>query len=156
MTITTCLLTRNHADCLGQALKSVATVATELLVADTGSTDGTVDLLRSYPHLQWVSEKDRGHYDAMNKGIKRTSGDIVAILNADDCYRPNALSEVATAFTKHPDWDALFCDIVYVDDTEWALARGFFDCVGSKTYDSRDDKKCSAILPGDANVGNNS
>jgi glycosyltransferase involved in cell wall biosynthesis len=87
----------------------------EHIVIDGGSTDGTVDLLRSYPRLQWVSEKDRGHYDAMNKGITRASGDVVAILNADDCYRPHALSEVANAFDKHPDWDALFGDVVYID-----------------------------------------
>ena len=95
----------------------------EHIVIDGGSTDGTVDLLRSYPHLQWVSEKDRGHYDAMNKGIKRASGEVVAILNADDCYRPNALSEVAAAFIKHPDWDALFCDVVYIDGESREIFR---------------------------------
>ena len=87
----------------------------EHLVIDGGSTDGTLDLLRSYTHLRWVSEKDRGHYHAMNKGIDRASGEIVGILNADDCYRPGALSKVAGAFSQHPDWGALFGDIVYVD-----------------------------------------
>jgi glycosyltransferase involved in cell wall biosynthesis len=87
----------------------------EHIVIDGGSTDGTVDLVRSYPHLQWISEKDRGHYDAMNKGIGRASGDVVAVLNADDVYRPKTLSKVAAAFAKHPEWDALFGDIVYVD-----------------------------------------
>ena len=55
----------------------------EHIVVDGGSTDGTVDLLRTYSHLQWVSEKDKGHYHAMNKGIDRASGEVVAILNAD-------------------------------------------------------------------------
>ena len=87
----------------------------EHIVVDGGSTDGTVDLLRSYPHLHWVSEKDNGHWDAMNKGIERASGEIVAILNADDCYRERALQKVANAFVDHPEWDGLFCDIVYVD-----------------------------------------
>jgi glycosyltransferase involved in cell wall biosynthesis len=87
----------------------------EHIVIDGGSTDGTVDLLRGYPHLQWVSEKDQGHYHAMNKGIERASGEIVAILNADDCYREGALTRVAEAFAKNPKWDALFGDIVYVD-----------------------------------------
>jgi glycosyltransferase involved in cell wall biosynthesis len=59
----------------------------EHIVIDGGSTDGTLDLLRSYPHLQWISERDKGHYHAMNKGIERASGDTVAILNTDDCYR---------------------------------------------------------------------
>jgi glycosyltransferase involved in cell wall biosynthesis len=87
----------------------------EHIVTDGGSTDGTLDLLRSYPHLQWVSEKDEGHYHAMNKGIERASGEIIAILNSDDRYRNGALSKVATAFAKNPAWDALFTDVVYID-----------------------------------------
>jgi glycosyltransferase involved in cell wall biosynthesis len=87
----------------------------EHIVIDGGSKDGTVDLLTEYPHLIWVSEKDEGHYHAMNKGIARASGQIVNILNADDCFRPDALAHVAQAFQAHPDWDGLFGDIVYVD-----------------------------------------
>lgn len=87
----------------------------EHIVMDGGSTDGTLDLLRSYPHLKVTSEKDKGHYHAMNKGIERASGEIVAILNSDDCYRPGALRQVASAFSQNPDWDALFCDVVYID-----------------------------------------
>jgi glycosyltransferase involved in cell wall biosynthesis len=87
----------------------------EHIVIDGGSADGTVDLLRTYPHLQWVSEKDQGHYHAMNKGIERASGNIVAILNGDDYYRRDALSKVAGAFRTHPEWDALFTDVIYVD-----------------------------------------
>jgi glycosyltransferase involved in cell wall biosynthesis len=95
----------------------------EHIVIDGGSTDGTVDLLKTYPHLQWVSEKDKGHYHAMNKGVERASGEIVAILNADDCYREGALSRVAAAFEKNPDWGALFGDIVYVDGESREIFR---------------------------------
>ena len=63
----------------------------------------------------WISEKDEGHYHAMNKGIERASGDIIAILNADDTYRPGTFAKIANAFARAPDWDALFGDIVYVD-----------------------------------------
>lgn len=87
----------------------------EHIVIDGGSTDGTLDLLRSFPHLQWISEKDRGHWHAMNKGIERASGEVVAILNADDCYREGALQKVADAFVDHSEWDGLFGDVVYVD-----------------------------------------
>jgi glycosyltransferase involved in cell wall biosynthesis len=89
--------------------------AFEHIVMDGGSTDGTLDILKAYPHLLWLSEKDEGHYHAMNKGIQRSTGDVVAILNADDCYRPGALPTVGAAFRDHPEWDALFGDIVYVD-----------------------------------------
>jgi glycosyltransferase involved in cell wall biosynthesis len=87
----------------------------EHLVIDGGSKDGTVELLKEYPHLRWISEKDEGHYHAMNKGIQMATGDIVNILNADDCYRPCSLEKVGHAFAKHPDWAGLFGDIVYVD-----------------------------------------
>jgi glycosyltransferase involved in cell wall biosynthesis len=87
----------------------------EHIVVDGGSTDGTIDILKSYPRLIWVSEKDEGHYHAMDKGTRMASGDVVAILNADDCYLPGVLTEVAVAFEKHPDWDALFGDMIFVD-----------------------------------------
>ena len=87
----------------------------EHIVVDGGSTDGTIELLKSYPRLIWVSEKDDGHYHAMDKGTLMASGDVVAILNADDCYRPGVLREVSAAFEKHLDWDGLFGDIVFVD-----------------------------------------
>lgn len=87
----------------------------EHIVVDGGSTDGTLDILKSNPDLTWISETDRGHYHAMNKGIAMATGDIVAILNSDDCYRPKALEKVAQAFTEHPDWDGLFGDVIFVD-----------------------------------------
>lgn len=87
----------------------------EHIVVDGGSTDGTLDVIRRYSHLRWTSEKDEGHYDAMNKGISRATGDVIAILNADDTYRPGTFTRVAKAFAAHPDWDALFGDIVYID-----------------------------------------
>jgi glycosyltransferase involved in cell wall biosynthesis len=87
----------------------------EHIVVDGGSTDGTVELLGKYPHLQWVSEKDQGHYHAMNKGIERARGAIVGILNADDCYCDGALGKVAGAFANNPEWSALFGDVIYVD-----------------------------------------
>jgi GT2 family glycosyltransferase len=59
----------------------------------------------------------------MNKGIERATGDVVAILNADDCYRAGALSKVAAAFAGHPDWDALFGDVVYVDGDSREIFR---------------------------------
>jgi glycosyltransferase involved in cell wall biosynthesis len=87
----------------------------EHLVVDGGSTDGTQAILRDYPHLRWVSEQDEGHYHAMNKGLQLCQGEVVAILNADDCYRAGALRQVGEAFQNHADWDGLFTDVVYVD-----------------------------------------
>jgi glycosyltransferase involved in cell wall biosynthesis len=87
----------------------------EHIIVDGGSTDGTLELIKSCPHLVWVSEKDEGHYHAMDKGTRMASGEVVAVLNADDCYRPGVLAEVAAACAKHPEWDGVFGDMVYVD-----------------------------------------
>ena len=75
---------------------------------DIGSSEG-----ESTSYLGF--EKDQGHYHAMNKGVARATGEIVAILNSDDCYRPHALRKVGEAFVKHPDWDGAFGDVVFMD-----------------------------------------
>lgn len=87
----------------------------EHIVVDGGSRDGTLDIIREFPRLLWTSEADKGHFHAMNKGVARATGDVVVILNADDCFRSGALAAVAHAVAAHPEWDALFGDVVYVD-----------------------------------------
>jgi len=87
----------------------------EHIVIDGGSSDGTLEELKRHPRLIWIAEKDEGHYHAMNKGIARATGDLVVILNADDCLRPGTLGKAAEAFQKNPAWDALFGDVVFVD-----------------------------------------
>jgi glycosyltransferase involved in cell wall biosynthesis len=97
--------------------------ALEHIVMDGGSTDGTLEILKEYPQLRWVSEKDEGHYHAMNKGIGRITGELVNILNADDCLRPGALKAVTAAFEAHPHWDAAFGDVVFVDSENKEIYR---------------------------------
>lgn len=87
----------------------------EHIVEDGASTDRTLDIVAEFPTAIVHSAKDEGHYDAMNRGVARSTGDFVAILNSDDCYRPGALRVVADALARNPRWDGAFGDTVFVD-----------------------------------------
>jgi glycosyltransferase involved in cell wall biosynthesis len=85
----------------------------EHIVIDGGSTDETLEILRRYEHtypMRWISEPDRGMYDAVNKGMRLASGEILAYLNSDDLYFPWTLETVVEAFAAHPEADFLFGD----------------------------------------------
>lgn len=77
----------------------------EYIVIDGGSTDGTLEILKSNSnHIDiLVSEPDNGLYDAMNKGIKLSSGELIGIINSDDWYEPNTIEIVIKAFKDHPN-----------------------------------------------------
>ena len=70
----------------------------EHIVIDGGSTDSTVDVLKRYPHLRWVSEKDRGQADALNKGLAQATGDIIGWINSDDYYEENVFESIVKCF----------------------------------------------------------
>jgi len=82
----------------------------EHIIIDGKSTDKTVDIIKKYSNQidYWKSEKDSGLYEAMNKGINRSTGDIIGILNSDDIYYPKALSIVNDYFSFYPHIDFLF------------------------------------------------
>lgn len=70
----------------------------EHIVIDAASTDHTVEILKRYPHLRWVSEPDSGQAAALNKGFRMASGEIIGWLNADDCYCPGSFERVRELF----------------------------------------------------------
>jgi len=75
----------------------------EVLVFDGGSTDGTVEILESYgDKIQYVSRKDHGQSDAINQGLRKATGDILAYLNSDDIYFPGAIRRVVQHFQENP------------------------------------------------------
>jgi glycosyltransferase len=109
----------NNRETISDALDSAlgqSGVDIELVVIDGGSTDGTLDVLRSYAdrlHVL-VSEPDRGIYDALNKGIRRASGDVVGFLHSDDLFaNSGVLSRIAAVFS-NPEVGAVYGDLLYV------------------------------------------
>ncbi len=95
----------------------------EYFIMDGGSTDGSLAIIKKYePYLAgWVSEKDRGQTDAINKGIRRATGDYVAFQNSDDVFAPQAFEQVANAWRKHPTTDVFFGDMYITDEHDVIL-----------------------------------
>lgn len=114
----------NNKSYIEECINSVLTqnyMNIEHVIIDGGSTDGTVEIIKEtiekFPerYVKFISEKDAGIYDAMNKGIRLATGDIVGILNSDDIYsHPSVLQKVTIAMDD-PSVDACFADLVYVD-----------------------------------------
>lgn len=94
----------------------------EYLVIDGGSTDDTLDTLRSYgERIEWVSEPDRGQSHAINKGFRRARGEILAWLNSDDAYLPGAVSASVTFLQQHPEIDLVYGDVQLIDENGHVL-----------------------------------
>jgi glycosyltransferase involved in cell wall biosynthesis len=114
----------NQADFIVEALESVRSQTAanyEHLVIDAMSTDGTVDLLREHAanrehkNMFWISERDTGQSEALNKGFQRAKGEIIGWLNSDDRYRSDCFEHVVRAFEENPDVDVFYGDYLMVD-----------------------------------------
>ncbi|MDQ3021272.1 MAG: glycosyltransferase [Bacteroidota bacterium] len=101
----------------------------EYIIIDGGSKDGTADIIKKYEHYltYWISEPDKGLYDALQKGLSKTTGEIMAYINSDDKYYPNAFFSIATIFSA-------------MDDVEWVLGRATFYNDEGTTVDVKDLK----------------
>ena len=118
----------NQARYLGATLRSVLEQdysSMEVIVIDGGSTDGSVEIIQRYADrlAYWASESDRGQVDAINKGLQRASGEIVAWLNSDDLYLPGAVSDAVAVLTAHPDAGMVYGDGLLIDSENRLLDR---------------------------------
>lgn len=113
--------TFNSASTIRNCLDSVNSqrIEAEHIIIDGGSTDGTLEIVKSYQHIaKIVSEPDNGIYDAMNKGISHATGDVIGILNSDDFYaNQNVLANIAERFA-NVSIDSCYGDLVYVDPND--------------------------------------
>lgn len=104
----------------------------EHIIVDGGSTDATLDIIhdaepRYNGRLKWISEPDKGIYDAMNKGIAMAQGDVIGILNSDDFYSSqNTLRKVADAMESMPEVDAVYGDIHFVKDSNLSKCTRYY------------------------------
>jgi glycosyltransferase involved in cell wall biosynthesis len=113
----------NHARFLPYTLDSIFMQEyrpLQVIVADGGSTDGTVKLLQRYaeryPELEWISETDEGPADAVNKGLARAKGEIIGIQSSDDIYYPEAFAIVAREFIENTQVGFVYGDVDGIDE----------------------------------------
>ncbi|HET9843206.1 MAG TPA: glycosyltransferase family 2 protein [Gammaproteobacteria bacterium] len=129
---------KNSESTIEHTLKSVAnqTYANkEHWILDGASTDNTLNIVKryaqQYSHIQWFSAKDKGMYDALNKGMQLANGEILGFLHADDFYAKNSvLDEVALSF--NPFTQAVYSDLLYVDPHDLKKIKRYWQ---SKPYE---------------------
>ena len=97
----------------------------EYMVVDGASTDQSVDIIRRYADrlTYWVSEPDKGQTEAINKGLARATGDILAYVNSDDLYEPGSLAHVAELFTVNPAVDVIYGGCQFIDEQGHPLSK---------------------------------
>jgi glycosyltransferase involved in cell wall biosynthesis len=90
----------------------------EYLIVDGGSADGSVDIIKKYADrlAWWVSEKDKGQTDAINKGFARATGQILAWLNSDDTYEPGAVGKAMKYLIEHPEVGMVYADCNFINE----------------------------------------
>jgi glycosyltransferase involved in cell wall biosynthesis len=118
----------NQAQFLEETIRSVLDqdyAPIEYIIVDGGSTDGSSEIIQKYADrlAWWVSEPDKGQTDAINKGFERAKGDVLAWLNSDDSYLPNALSEAVEFMQTHPQVGMVYGNANLVDENGHLLGK---------------------------------
>lgn len=151
MKISLITATYNSAETLRDTMQSVLNQTfkdVDYIIVDGGSKDSTIDIVKEFEpkfegRLRWVSECDKGIYDAMNKGVRMAQGEIVGILNSDDFFASDhVLETVNDAFTKNPTIDGVYADVRYVN---WNDTRKTVRIFSGKDF--KREKLCWGKMP---------
>ena len=114
--ITPCLNGENYIEeCLNSVTSQTKDLNIEFIVVDGGSTDNTVDILKSRTDIKWLSEKDSGQSDAYNKGIKMAKGDWIILLDGDDILLPGTLKLYLSEIKRNKDVDIIYGHTQFID-----------------------------------------
>ncbi len=118
----------NQAAFLEQTIQSVLSQTytnIEYIIIDGGSADSSVDTIKKYENklAYWVSEKDNGQSDAINKGLAKAKGQIVAYLNSDDLLEPNAVELAVEYFLKHPQTSVVYGQCIHIDENGKEISK---------------------------------
>lgn len=122
----------NNKDTIKYAIESVLSQTypnVEYIIIDGASTDGTIDVIKGYGNKinKFISEPDHGIYDAMNKGLKLATGDVIGILNSDDMYINNHIIEKIIKIFELHNVDSLFADLVFVRSDNLERTIRYYD-----------------------------
>lgn len=137
--VTPCYNSGQHIEATIKSIWSQDYQNFEHIVMDGLSKDNTVDIVKRYPGIRLFSERDTGQSNALNKGFRKTTGDILAWQNADDIYHPGAFKKVVEVFEQHPEIDLIYgnytlirpddswiCDVYPPTWNEWKFIHGRF------------------------------
>ncbi|HXQ33204.1 MAG TPA: glycosyltransferase family 2 protein, partial [Anaerolineales bacterium] len=97
----------------------------EYIIVDGGSSDGSVDIIKEYEArlAWWVSEKDKGQTDAINKGFARAKGEILAWINSDDTYEPGAVNAAVKYLQEHPEVGMVYGDCNFINESGHVIGK---------------------------------
>jgi len=118
----------NQGKYLGETMRSVLEQDypnIEYMVIDGGSTDNTIEVIKIYAKslAYWVSEKDKGQTDAINKGFNRAKGQILAYINSDDTYNSGAVSQAVKYLRDHPEVGVVYSDLNFIDENSHVIGK---------------------------------